>query len=203
MQANCGGRVGESVIESINGTSFSTHFLRSTFPMYKSSKRIRLEREIFSKLIKEIEQMFNFSNDDDSEFPRKQASRDAHSHDSSNNSSHTNRSPMEGFSRLDLPAGTRPNAVALNYDCVNMAFLLDTQSEVGGTDLIKPPVLPLTSLIPGKLPELEPTLPRSVLWDYNDDDVVEEYTFELDLKVYMPRINLEQDLKMIDQMFAH
>lgn len=165
--------------------------------MYKSSKRIRLEKEIFSKSIKDIEQMFNFSNDED--FKRKIPSQ---SNSYSNSNSNTSKlGPNPEFSRLDLPAGTWFQSTSLNYDCVNMAlFLSDTQSEPEA-EPIKPPTLPSSTLIPGRLPAIQAEAPRSVLWDLNDDEEVEDYKFELDLKLYLPRINLEKDLKMIDQMF--
>lgn len=163
--------------------------------MYKSSKRIKLEKEIFSKSIKDIERMFNFSYDDEENPKRKMPS---------NNSSPTNNSvPSAQFNRLDLPAGTGLQETTFDYDCFNLSFMLsETQSNFKECEPIKPPTLPSTSLIPGNLPITSvDSLPRTVLLDLNDDDDMDDYKFELDLKRYLPRVNLENDLNMIDQMF--
>lgn len=164
--------------------------------MYKSSKRIKLEREIFSKSIKDIERMFNFSCNEHKEDLRRKVP--------SNNSS-TNDSATTNFSRLDLPAGTGLlHETTFKYDCINPSLMLsDTKSIAGELDqAIKPPMLPLSSLIPGRLPQLPiESHPRTVLLDLHDDDDVDDYKFELDLKLYLPRLNLENDLNMIDQMF--
>lgn len=162
--------------------------------MNKSSKRIKLEKEIFSKSIKDIEQMFNLSyDDDDEEKKRKVLSRNSSPSNNSNNSAQ--------FNRLDLPAGTGLQKTSFHYDCVNLSFMLsDTGSEYEECKL-KVPVLPSSSFIPGQLPPLVTALPRTVLLDLNDDDDVDDYKFELDLNSYLPRLNLEKDLNMIDQMF--
>ncbi|SGZ57034.1 CIC11C00000003132 [Sungouiella intermedia] len=163
--------------------------------MYKSSKRIKLEKEIFSKSIKDIERMFKFSYDEDEDVKRKLPS---------NNSSPSNDSnPSAQFYRLDLPAGTGLQETTFDYDCVNLSFMLsDTQSVYKECEPVKPPILPSSSLIPGQLPNISvENLPRTVLLDLNEDDDMEDFKFELDLKSYLPRVNLENDLNMIDQMF--
>lgn len=163
--------------------------------MYKSSKRIKLENEIFSKSIKDIERMFNFSYDDDHDGKRKVPS--------CNSTPSYNSAPSGQFNRLDLPAGTGLQETTFDYDCYNISFMLsDTQSIYRESEPIKPPTLPSTSLIPGNLPTMSVNnLPRTVLLDLNDDDDMDIYKFELDLKRYLPRVNLENDLNMIDQMF--
>lgn len=163
--------------------------------MYKSSKRIKLENEIFSKSIKDIERMFNFSYDDDQDLMRKVPS--------CNSTPSYNSAPYGQFNRLDLPAGTGLQETTFDYDCYNISFMLsDTQSIYRESEHIKPPTLPSTSLIPGNLPTMSVNnLPRTVLLDLNDDDDMDIYKFELDLKRYLPRLNLENDLNMIDQMF--
>lgn len=152
--------------------------------MHKSSKRIRLEKEIFSKSIKDIERMFNFSYVDEEE------------------KIHKLPTPSANFNRLDLPAGSVLRNTKFDYDCVNLS-LMDTSEngENGDIEPVEPPILPSSSLIPGRMPTTE-YLPRSVLFDLNDDDEVDDYKFELDLKLYRPRITLERDLKVIEQMFT-
>lgn len=166
--------------------------------MYKSSKRIKLEQEIFSKSIKDIERMFNLSYNEDEEEHRKRKLP-------SNNSSTNNSGLSARFSRLDLPAGTGLlEKTAFDYDCINPSLILsDTRSVAGDHECrqVRPPVLPSSTLIPGRLPHLAvESHPRTVLLDLNDDDDVDDYKFELDLKLYS-RLNLEKDLNMIDQMF--
>lgn len=154
--------------------------------MSKSSKRIRLEKEIFSKSIKDIERMFNFSYHDDGDRVHKPLSR---------------RSAPDNFSRLDLPAGSMLQSTSFSYDCVNLS-LIQSDSEDADESPVKPPVLPSSSLLPGRMPPLPADhIPRNVVFDLNDDDDVDDYRLKLDLK-YTPRVNLERDLMVIEQMFT-
>lgn len=150
--------------------------------MAKSSKRIRLEKEIFSKSIKDIEKMFNFACDEQEEPLQHKVS----SHYSG---------PSAVFSRLDVPAGTL-RFTAFDYDCINLNLISDTNSE--SNESVLSPVLQAPPYVPSISGY---DIPRNVLLDLHDEEDVEEYEFELDLKQYMPRINLEKDLKMIDTMF--
>lgn len=152
--------------------------------MAKSSKRIRLEKEIFSKSIKDIEKMFNFACDEEYDEP---VQRKVSSYSSA---------PSAVFSRLDVPAGTL-RFTNFDYDCINPKLISDTNSESNES------VPSSMSQVPAFIAQTTSARnTRDVLLDLNDDEDVEEYEFELDLKQYMPRINLEKDLKMIDTMFS-
>lgn len=152
--------------------------------MAKSSKRIRLEKEIFSKSIKDIEKMFNFGHDDEEPLPRKIPSRSS--------------ATSAVFSRLDVPAGTL-RFTHFDYDCINLNLMQsDTNSD--SNESVIPPMLPLSTFNPDSISGY--SIARNVLLDLNDEEDVEDYEFELDLKQYMPRINLEKDLKLIDTMFS-
>lgn len=153
--------------------------------MHKSNKRIKLEKEIFSKSIKDIERMFNL------ESPYEKLG-----------CGYTVPTSQK-FSRLDLPAGTGLQQTQFHYDCVNLSLMLsDTQSSYGEHEIMKPPVLPSSTLMRGTFLMSMDSLPRTVLLDLQDDEDVDDYKFELDLKLYMPRLNLEKDLNMIDQMLT-
>ena len=155
---------------------FSSAYLLIRSFMSKSSKRIRLEKEIFSKSIQDIEKMFNFTYDE-AERPHKVPSNH----------------------RLDLPAGTL-KYTHFDYDCINIALIQSDTNSDAGLDAQATPILPDS---PATLhPFADTDVPRSVLLDLNDDDDVDDYKFELDLKLYLPRLTLEQDLKMIDRMLS-
>lgn len=151
--------------------------------MSKSTKRIRLEKEIFSKSIQDIEKMFNFGHNDEDEPLRRKMQPSS--------------TPSAVFNRLDVPAGTL-RFTDFDYDCINPHLMQsDTNSE--SNDSVLPPLLPLSTLIPGAISMY--TLPGGALLDFNDDEDVEDYEFEHE-KHFMPRINLEKDLKMIDTMLS-
>lgn len=168
--------------------------------MYKTSKRIKLEKEIFSKSIKDIEEMFSYP------YHTKTASAnrswDNTSGDTDLQESLHHKHLAVTQDRLDLPAGVSLMNTKLSYNCINMdLFLSDTRSEPNDPEEI--PVLPL-----GYVPPAEPLqnvsqnpIAREVLLHIHEDADVEEYSFGLDLKLYLPRINLERDLKRIDQMY--
>lgn len=88
--------------------------------------------------------------------------------------------------RLDLPAGQCP-LTSFDYDCVNMALVDDSEGDSESLVL-----LPIAE---------EPE--ESVLFDFDDETEVDDlYKLELDLRLYLPRLNLKSDLRRIDQMFV-
>lgn len=162
--------------------------------MYKSSKRLKLEKEIFSKSIKDIEQMFNLPYSD-----RWQEPLDRWTGRDEWEIPDTRKHKQANFDRLDLPVGSALEPNNLHYNCINMSlFLSDTCSEGHSAETVETPVLPSSTLLPGRVPAAPA---RHVLIGLHEDGEVEGYMFELDSKVYMPRVNLESDLKMIDQLF--
>lgn len=172
--------------------------------MQKSSKRIKLEKEIFSKSIKDIEKMFSCPMIDEEERFHKQPS--------------TLASALLNNNRLDIFSESILKKTTFDYDCVNL-LLMESQSGVDDADLAEPeepeqhflkaqnlqvPVLPSSSLIPGQLPQAAPS-PSHIPLDLRD-----EYDFfDADdaAGLASPNIrfpyhkNLERDLKIIDQMF--
>lgn len=155
----------------------------TTATSYKSDKRLRLENEIFSKSIKDIENMFSFNHIKN---PRLK--------NSSTLLSLLVKTPIREYAY---------DVSKLNYDCVNLSFLIFNSS------LLKPPppvILPLSKppvILPSQsnqviLPSSKPTsvpsqhssIPRNFelnLDDFDDDDE-------------LPMVNLERDLDLIDRM---
>lgn len=157
--------------------------------MLKSNKRIRLENEIFSKSIHDIERMFNLENNDEKKYVHKSSSAGANSN---------------SLNRLDLPAGTELCKTSYEYDCVNLSLMdSDTSSEPERTLVAPRPTRLDYVVVPGGLrPPEWYEAPRKAFLDLNDDYDVDGYTFEQDLKSYLPRLNLEKDLSLIDLMFS-
>lgn len=177
----------------------------------KSNKRIKLEKEIFSTSIKDIEKMFSSSAMDDGERVHKRPQAQSHS-----------AVPLLllpllllllNNSRLDILTGNVLAKTNFHYDCVNLS-LIDSDSHIEATDskdraseeqiekkkLMKPPILPSSTLLPGPVPLVEKT-PRSVpldLFFYEDEDDLRLAHHGLDSRF---GCNLERDLKFIDQMF--
>ncbi|KAF3986522.1 hypothetical protein FT663_03785 [Candidozyma haemuli var. vulneris] len=174
--------------------------------MQKSSKRIKLEREIFSKSIKDIEKMFSCPIGEDEERFHKQTS--------------TSASASLNNNRSDIFSESILRKTGFEYDCVNLS-LMDSQSEPEEPELEEPeepeqhltkiqnlqvPVLPSSTLIPGHLPQAAPS-PSHIPFDLRDDydffDAVDAAGAVVpDMKLHYHN-NLERDLKIIDQMFSN
>lgn len=182
--------------------AFDTSFL-SIPDMQKSSKRIKLEKEIFSKSIKDIEKMFSCPIIDEEERFHKQPS--------------TLASGLNN-NRLDIFSESILKKTSFDYDCVNL-LLMESQSEVDEADWerseepeqhflkaqnLQVPILPSSSLIPGQLPSASAS-PSHIPFDLGDDYDV--FDAEDAAGLVNPNIritfhrNLERDLKIIDQMF--
>lgn len=194
--------------------------------MNKSSKRIKLENEIFSKSIKDIELMFNFSYDQEApaRTKRKFVKTTGSRNDIPLSANRLEQKIPEV--QLDILTGLGAKHIEMNYDCVNMSFFSDSQSESdeeapsvlalnqleGQPSKFLQQVAPETDLLSGRNIAIAPIYAsrnqaiarthHNVVFDLNDDDEIDGYSFELDLKQYLPRTNLESDLKRIDQMFA-
>lgn len=198
--------------------------------MRKSNKRIKFEQEIFSTSIQDIEQMFagSWSDVDQDELrPRKISSNNLSAQNMKSYSgvfpgpkrqtgpNINNIPPVSNFTgqlsmppkdtsdaqlaysspplhRLDLPAGTELRQTVFDYDCINMSLFSEAQSE------------DISNYIPSQPPKNDANeyalLSHQVLFNLNDD--LEDYVFELDLKPYSPRVNLESDLNMIDVLIT-
>lgn len=201
--------------------------------MHKSNKRMKLEQEIFSTSIQDIEQMFagtwaDVDQDQTNVKPRKVNScyaseqalesftreriilepkllKNTINHPINVSAQH-NRSqeelklPIHGISkldnlnRLDLPAGTCLHDTRFDYDCINMSFFSEAQSEdTAYHSAFQAP--PSSAIVTADVDYV--VLSQNVLFNLNEE-LLDDYTFELDLKLYLPRVNLESDLKMID-----
>lgn len=210
--------------------------------MIKSNKRIKLEREIFSTSIRDIEQMFSSAlseveeNDirprkvsscgsswqNGSTFPpnlnfkaSKSYSSKSHPFDlsafylpnlgplryemGSSNSGHNGIQLKQNHIRLDLPVGTCLGESKFEYDCINMSLLSDAQSECNSTSYLGPSSNHLTHARTSAKDYV--VVSQNVLFNMNEE-LLDDYMFELDLKLYSPRVNLESDLKMIDVLIT-
>lgn len=100
----------------------------------------------------------------------------------------------EDLNRLDLPAGTCLNDTQFNYDCINMSLFSEAQTEdTAYHSAFQAP--PSSSLVAAEVDYV--VLSQNVLFNLHEE-LLDDYMFELDLKLYLPRVNLESDLKMID-----
>lgn len=204
--------------------------------MIKSNKRMKLEQEIFSTSIQDIEQMFASPlTEDQSEIrPRKVSSCSTTSQiidalaqnlpfktplpASSNKLPfdlsafyYPNQGPLryEGASstlppshtkhnhnRLDLPAGTCLGDTKYDYDCINMSLLSEAQSESSFHTAHQGPSSNYMAHARTASKDYV-VVSQNVLFNLNEE-LLDDYMYELDLKLYSPRVNLESDLKMID-----
>lgn len=168
----------------------------------KSYKRLKLEKEIFSQSIKDIKLMFNDEfNEINNEswfinsLKKPNSSSKDQIHNNSNNSNNktgttTQRKNSLGDTTIHSDpslTSSRSNTVdkhitpqnphkKLNYDCINLAFLDDE-------------VLTDTSTTPKVV--LKSSTPRSLI------------NFDLYEDIDLPKINLENDLKLIDKMIVN
>lgn len=142
----------------------------------KSQKRIRIENEIFSKSLHDIETMFSFNHI---------VAHSALGKTASSVSVHTPPSPPHNdphHSQYTIPLIPGEHNNDLNYDCINLAFLESDLEPV----LAKPAprVRPLSAAKP------RPTnlyINGAYDWDDDDDDFA--------------RVNLERDLELMDRVF--
>lgn len=104
------------------------------------------------------------------------------------------------FSRLDLPAGTCLGETAFDYDCINMSLFSEAQSEETSFHSAHQ-VLPTSTFMQHPPSPDYAVLSRNMLSNLNEE-MLDDYMFELDLKLYLPRINLESDLRMIDLLIT-
>lgn len=169
----------------------------------KSYKRLKLEKEIFSESIKDIKLMFNdeFNEiNNESWFinslkkPNSSSKDQIHSSSNNNNNNNSNTITERKRSLGDTTIHSRPSLASsrtntmgkhispqnshkkLNYDCINLAFLDDE-------------VLTDTSTTPKVV--LKSSTPRSLI------------NFDLYEDIDLPKINLENDLKLIDKMIVN
>ncbi|PVH15678.1 uncharacterized protein CXQ87_003524 [Candidozyma duobushaemuli] len=162
--------------------------------MQKSSKRIKLEKEIFSKSIKDIEKMFSCPMIDEEERFHKQPSTSASA------SLNNNRSDI--FSESILKKTT------FDYDCRVDDADLDEPEEPEQHFLkahnLQVPILPSSSLIPGQLPQAASSpshIPLDLRDEYDFFDADDEAGLVSPSIRFPYHKNLERDLKIIDQMF--
>lgn len=171
--------------------------------MNKSTKRLKLEKEIFSTSILDIEKMFSFHVVEDEERVHKKPL----SHSTIPLLLLSLLLPLLKNSRLDVVFGNVLAKTNFDYDCVNLS-LIDEKSDQDQKEeslekkhLMKPPILPSSTLIPDPGPaisydhNISLSLPLDLFF-YEDEET--DIRHEVDRKF---GCNLERDLKIIDQMF--
>ncbi|GEQ66912.1 hypothetical protein JCM33374_g575 [Metschnikowia sp. JCM 33374] len=166
--------------------------------MNKSNKRLKIEEEIFSKSIKDIEKMFNLSHLENQEL----------------NNDHKKRRLSMNYTYSKFMNSDDP-AQPLKTQSKNMQFnklknkrsadyfklLSHGELEVDDREVVTVPILPSSRDHPTKDSSPQFHLKQTLLDSYIDEDM-DYYSLGLNMKSYLPRLNLESDLKLIDQMFS-
>jgi hypothetical protein len=136
----------------------------------KSQKRIRIEREIFSKSLHDIETMFNFNH--------VAAKPNLNTVSSISIPTPPSPQPEHDYSQYTIPLIPGEYNHDLNYDCINLAFLRNDRT--------------VALLVPAKNPGPRATnLYANTLYDESDDDLAHpnlERDLELMDKVFMRAI---------------
>ncbi|PSK75248.1 hypothetical protein CJJ07_004974 [Candidozyma auris] len=170
--------------------------------MQKSSKRIKLENEIFSKSIKDIEKMFSCSVVESEERFHKRPS--------------TSASAVLNNTRSDIFSDHVLKKTAFEYDCVNLSLMESLSEPDDGApeeadvcyskvQTLQVPTLPSSTLIPGQITATAPSpghIPLDLRDDYEYFDAKHAAGF-VESSFHIPHYkNLERDLRMIDQMLS-
>lgn len=166
--------------------------------MYKSNKRIKIEQEIYSKSIKDIEEMFNLSHLEQREvvdgLKKRKLPEVCLDQQENKHSSH------DSNPKADIEIIRYENKPMNEGNGLNSFSPLRTHTEVQtplGQKTYR--LLSRSSFEEASLPNFN--LKQNLLELYFDEDI-DYYSICVDTKSYLPRLNLESDLKLIDQMFS-